>query len=72
MANFRPVFRVFFAGKEKMVKDKQTIQAYLPTKYAQAIKKEAECDSRSISDFVRLLLIDYVNTNFLLEKFNIQ
>ena len=55
-----------------MTKDKQTIQAYLPTKYAQAIKKEAECDKRSISDFVRLLLIDYVNQNFLLEKFNIQ
>ena len=55
-----------------MTKDKQNIQAYLPVKYAQAIKKEAECDNRSISDFVKLLLIDYVNTNFLLEKFEIQ
>ena len=55
-----------------MQKDKQNIQAYIPTKYAHAIKKEAECDNRSISDFVRLLLIDYVNQNFLLEKFNLQ
>lgn len=56
---------------EQMPKDKQNIQAYLPTRYAEAIKKEAECDSRSVSDFVRLLLIDYVNQNFLLEKFGL-
>lgn len=52
-------------------KDKQNIQAYVSTKYAEAIRKEAECDNRSISDFVGLLLIDYVNQNFLLEKFNL-
>ena len=55
-----------------MPKDKQNIQAYISTKYAEAIRREAECDNRSISDFVGLLLIDYVNQNFLLEKFNIQ